>query len=235
VEITKLGTNTKNLSRYQDYSDAVLFFCRQLASKNITAKGTTTIMKEYAYVRVSSKDQQNERQLLAMEGRGIPSERIFAEKHSGKDTKRPELQSLISTVQSGDTIVVESISRFARNTKDLLGLVEILTQKGVEFISLKEHIDTTTPTGRFTLTVFAAVAELEREYTLQRQAEGIAAAKRRGIHLGRPIKKPPENFTKVVKLWERGKITIGEALEQTGLKQSTFYNRLRELRGNQRK
>jgi len=193
------------------------------------------VINEYAYIRVSSKDQQESRQVIAMEGRGIPPERIFMEKLSGKDTKRPMLQSLMSTVQEGDTVVVESISRFARNTKDLLGLVEQLTKKGVEFVSLKEHIDTATPTGRFTLTIFAAIAELERECTLIRQAEGIAAAKSRGIHLGRPIKKPPENFAEVVKLWEREKISLDEALEQTGLKQATFYNRLRELRSSSKK
>jgi len=195
-------------------------------------KGMVINMREFAYVRVSSKDQQDGRQLIAMESRGIPPERIFSEKQSGKDTKRPELQSLMNTVQNGDIIVVESISRFARNTRDLLGLVEKLTQKGVEFISLKEHIDTTTPTGRFTLTIFAAISELERECALLRQAEGIAVAKARGVHLGRPIKKPPKNFPEVVKLWERGKITLKEALEQTGLKQGTFYNRLREFRGS---
>jgi DNA invertase Pin-like site-specific DNA recombinase len=152
-----------------------------------------------------------------MESRGIPNERIFLEKLSGKDTKRPKLQLLMNTVQKGDTVVVESISRFARNTRDLLELVAIYT---------------TTPTGRFTLTIFAAVAELEREHILQRQAEGIAAAKSLGKHLGRPIKKPPENFTKVVELWEHGKIDFDDALTQTGLKQATFYNRLRELRSN---
>jgi len=192
-------------------------------------------IKEYAYIRVSSKDQQECRQVIAMESRGISPERIFLEKLSGKDTKRPVLQLLMNTVKKGDTVVVESISRFARNTRDLLGLVEKLTKKGVEFISLKEHIDTTTPTGRFTLTVFAAVAELEREHILQRQAEGIFAAKARGIHLGRPIKKPPENFAEAVKQWERGKITFDEALEQTGLKQATFYNRLREFRSGKKK
>ena len=165
-----------------------------------------------------------------MTDRGILSEQIFVEKLSGKDTKRPQLQFLMSKVQKGDTVVVESISRFARNTKDLLGLVEKLTTKGVDFISLKEHIDTTTPTGRFMLTIFAAVAELEREHILQRQAEGIAAAKARGVHMGRPIKRPPENFDEVVSLWERREITFTEALAHTGLKQATFYNRLREFR-----
>jgi len=190
---------------------------------------------EYAYVRVSTKEQQDLRQFIAMEGRGIPTERIFSEKVSGKDTKRPQLQTLMDTVQKGDTVIVESISRFARNTKDLLGLVEKLTAKGVEFVSLKEHIDTTTPTGRFTLTIFAAIAELERECTLIRQAEGIAAAKAQGKHLGRPLKKPPENFAVVVKDWERGKITFEEVKKLTGLKRATFYNRLREFRNGKKK
>ena len=192
-------------------------------------------MREYAYIRVSSKDQQDGRQFIAMESRGIPPERIFSEKQSGKDTKRPVLQSLMNTVTKNDIIVVESISRFARNTRDLLGLVEKLAQKGVKFISLKEHIDTTTPTGRFTLTVFAAISELERECTLLRQAEGIAAAKARGVHLGRPIIKPPENFGVLVKQWERGKLPISEVLEKTGLKEATFYRRLREWRLSKRK
>ena len=185
---------------------------------------------EYAYVRVSSKDQQDSRQISSMEIRGIPPERIFAEKISGKDTKRPILHILMDTVQKGDIVVVESISRFARNTRDLLGLVERLMQKGVEFVSLKEYIDTTTPTGRFTLTVFAAMAELERDCILERQAEGIASAKKRGVKFGRPIKKPPDNFAEVVKKWECKKISFKEALIQTGLKESTFYNRLREYR-----
>ena len=190
---------------------------------------------EYAYVRVSTKEQQDLRQFMAMESRGIPPERIFSEKVSGKDTKRPQLQILIDTAQKGDTVVVESISRFARNTRDLLGLVEKLTAKGVDFVSLKEHIDTTTPTGRFTLTVFAAIAELERECTLLRQAEGIAAAKAQGKHMGRPLKKPPENFSLVVKEWEHGNITFEEVKELTGLKRATFYNRLRELRDSEKK
>lgn len=191
-------------------------------------------MKTYGYVRVSSKEQQEHRQILAMEGMGISPDEIFMEKQSGKDVNRPELQSLMKKVQAGDTVVVESISRFARNTRDLLELVDRLAKKGVEFISLKEHIDTTTPTGRFTLTIFAAVAELERDYILQRQAEGIAAAKMRGIHLGRPVKKPPKNFAELVEAWEQSKISFAEILAETGLKESTFYRRLREFRASKK-
>jgi len=186
-------------------------------------------------VRVSSLEQNENRQLDAMETLGIPRTRIFIDKQSGKDAARPGLQKLLSKVKQGDIVIVESVSRFARNTRDLLDLIDKLTTKGVEFVSQKEHIDTTTPTGKFMLTVFGAVAELERGYILQRQAEGIAAARRRGVCFGRPIKKPPENFASIVKQWERGDLTIEAVLEQTGLKEATFYRRLREWRLMKRK
>ena len=198
-------------------------------------KGANEIMKIYGYIRVSSADQNEDRQVIAMDELNIPSENIFMDKLSGKDTKRPQLKVLMATVKSGDKVTVESISRFARNTRDLLDLVEQLTAKGVEFVSLKENIDTSTPTGKFMLTVFGAVAELERGYILQRQAEGIAAARRRGVKFGGPVIKPPENFAEVVKQWERGNLPIKNLLEQTGLKESTFYRRLRELRTAKKK
>jgi len=185
----------------------------------------------YSYVRVSSLDQNPDRQLDAMTALGIPSARIFIDRQSGKNTARPQLQKLLAKVQSGDTVVVESVSRFARNTRDLLELVEQLTSKGVEFVSQKEHIDTTTPTGKFMLTVFGAVAELERSYILQRQAEGIAAAQRRGAHLGRPRKKLPDNFGELVKAWERKQISLSKVLEQCGgICEATFYRKPSEHR-----
>jgi DNA invertase Pin-like site-specific DNA recombinase len=139
-------------------------------------------MKKYGYIRVSTVEQNTDRQIISLTEQGISQANIFTDKQSGKDTERPGLKKLKATVKSGDTVVVESISRFARNTRDLLNLVEELTKKGVHFISQKENIDTTTPTGKFMLTVFAAVAELERSCILQRQAEGIAAARKRGKH-----------------------------------------------------
>ena len=187
-------------------------------------------MKIYGYVRVSTADQNEDRQLDAMDALKIPQKQVYIDKQSGKDTARPGLQRLIAEVKCGDTIVVESVSRFARNTNDLLGLIEKLSAKGVEFVSQKENIDTNTPTGKFMLTVFGAFAELEREYILKRQEEGIASAKARGVKFGRPKKELPENFAEVVKNWECGNISFDEALIQTGLKQATFYNRLRELR-----
>ena len=187
-------------------------------------------MKTYGYIRVSSAEQCEDRQRIAMTECGIPHENIYSDKLSGKNTARPALQKLLVTVKNGDTVIVESVSRFARNTRDLLDLIDKLTAKGVEFISQKEKIDTSTPTGKFMLTVFGAVAELERGYILQRQREGIAAARLRGVHLGRPPKRCPENFAEVVKLWKRGKLHFNEVLKQTGLKKTTFYALLREHR-----
>jgi len=128
-------------------------------------------------------------------------------------------------VRKGDTVIVESISRFARNTKDLLELVEYLTAKGVDFVSKKEAIDTTTPTGKFMLTIFAAVAELEREYILQRQREGIAIAKAAGKYKGRKPLPLPENFDTIVSCWRRGEMTAVEAMRRVGMKPNTFYRR----------
>ena len=192
-------------------------------------------MAIYGYVRVSSAEQNDSRQFDAMEALDIPPGHIYSDKQSGKNTARPGLQRLLEQVERGDTVIVESVSRFARNARDLLDLIDRLAAKGVEFVSRNEHIDTSTPTGKFMLTVFGAVAELERGYLLQRQAEGIAAAKARGIRFGRPIKKPPENFAAPVKRWERGKLPIAELLAQTGLKEATFYRRLREHRLTKRK
>ena len=192
-------------------------------------------MAEYAYVRVSTRNQDETRQLIGMDNIGIPEERIFVEKLSGKDTHRPKLQELMNTVTAGDKLIVEEISRFARNTRDLLNLVEQLTEKGVDFISKKENIDTTTPTGKFILTVFGAAAEMERGYMLQRQAEGIAAARAKGVRFGRPVKNPPENFGELVRQWERGNLKYADLLEQTGLKESTFFRRLREYRLTKKK
>jgi DNA invertase Pin-like site-specific DNA recombinase len=130
-------------------------------------------MKTYGYIRVSTADQCEDRQFIAMTEHGILLENIYNDKQSGKNTVRPALQKLMATVKSGDTVIVESVSRFARNTRDLLDLIDKLTAKGVEFISQKENIDTTTPTGKFMLTVFGAVAELERGYILQRRGRFV--------------------------------------------------------------
>ena len=154
---------------------------------------------------------------------------IYIDRMSGKSTERPNLKKMISFVRQGDTVIVESISRFARNTRDLLDLIEQLTQKQVEFISKKEAIDTTTPSGKFMLTIFGAVAELEREYILQRQREGIAIAKQAGKYTGRtPITHP--GFDRVIGLWRNGSISAVEAMRRLNMKPSTFYRKVRNIR-----
>ena len=131
------------------------------------------------YIRVSTEEQNTIRQEILMKDLGV--ERVYMDKASGKSrTGRPQLEAMMDFVREGDVVIVESISRFARSTRDLLTLVEQLTEKGVGFVSQKESIDTNTPQGKFMLTVFGAMAELEREQTLQRQREGIAAAKAAG-------------------------------------------------------
>ena len=178
------------------------------------------------YIRVSTVDQNTARQEVLMRELGV--EKVFVDRMSGKSADRPELKAMMAFVRQGDTVVVESISRFARNTKDLLELVEQLTAKGVEFISKKEAIDTTTPTGKFMLTIFGAVAELEREYILQRQREGIAIAKEQGKYKGRKPIVPPE-FEQVTAKWRSGAITAAEAMRMLHMSKTTFYRKVKHL------
>ena len=154
-------------------------------------------------------------------------ERVFIDRQSGKDTSRPELKKMMDFVREGDVVIVESISRFARCTRDLLELVEQLTAKKVEFISKKEALDTSTPSSRFVLTIFGAVAQLEREYLLQRQKEGIAIAKQEGKYKGRkPLERP--ELDAVVSLWQEGEITAVEAMRRLKISKTTFYRIIRE-------
>lgn len=180
------------------------------------------------YIRTSTAEQNSIRQEVLMNELGV--EQVYIDRISGKNTNRPELKRMMEFVREGDTIIVESISRFARNTRDLLDLVEQLTEKKVDFVSKKETIDTTTPAGKFMLTVFGAVAELERHYILQRQAEGIAEAKKRGVYKGGKRKELPPNFNEVVESWKRGEITAAEAMRRTGVKPNTFYRRVKEIK-----
>ena len=179
------------------------------------------------YVRVSTEEQNPARQESML--RELDVDELFVDRASGKNADRPELNRMMNFVRRGDTVIVESISRFARNTRDLLDLVEQLTAKQVEFVSRKEAIDTTTPTGKFMLTVFAAVAELEREYILQRQREGIAIAKQQGKYRGRPPKVYPD-FERIAARWQKGEITAVQAMKQLGMSKTRFYERVKRLK-----
>ena len=185
-----------------------------------------------AYVRVSTAEQNEARQVEALRSHNI--DKWFTEKISGKNTHRPQLQAMLDFVREGDTVVVSEIARFARNTKDLLDLIDQLTEKGVQFESQKEKIDTTTPAGKFMLTVFAAVSQLEREYILARQREGIEAKKARGEYKGRqPIAVDASQFEQEYRLWRSGQITAVTAMSHLGLKPNTFYRRVKEYEANE--
>lgn len=135
------------------------------------------------YVRVSTAEQNEARQLEALQRQGV--EKIFSEKISGKNTDRPQLQAMLDFVREGDIVIVHDFSRLARSTKDLLDLVERLERKGVALISQKEAVDSSTATGKLMLTMIGAIAEFERQNLLDRQAEGIAIARREGKYQGR--------------------------------------------------
>jgi Site-specific recombinases, DNA invertase Pin homologs len=186
-------------------------------------------MKTYFYIRVSSKDQNTIRQETKAKEYDIPVGNVFIEKVSGKNvTDRPVLSNMMALLKHGDKVIVDSISRFARNTKDLIELVEQLNDKGVIFVSLKEAIDTTTPTGMFMLTIFGAVAQLERGYIRQRQAEGIAIAVEQGKFKGRKPVEYPKQWDKYYKMIKDGAMTNVEAMKLMDLKKTTFYKLIKE-------
>lgn len=181
------------------------------------------------YVRVSTKEQNTARQEELMKALGV--DKVYIDRMSGKDMERPSLREMMNFVREGDSVIVESISRFARNTKDLLELTEELNNKRVQFISQKENIDTDTPTGKFMLTVFGAVAELEREYIKQRQKEGIEIAKEQGKYKGRQPKQLG-TFIEIYEQWKAENITATFASKQLNISRSTFYRRVTDYEGN---
>ena len=191
------------------------------------------------YARVSTPQQSltRQRELLLAFG----CERIFEENISGIDTARPQLKAMLKYIREGDTVVIESYSRLARSTKDLLMLVETFEKKGVPFISLKEQIDTSTPQGKLMMTIFAGLVQFEREQTLQRQREGIELAKAHDAEL-KAQGKPPEHYKGRKKIavsaeefkaacepWLAGKQTARATMAKLGVKPNTFYRRAKEL------
>lgn len=183
-------------------------------------------MAKIGYVRVSTEEQNPARQEEILKEAGCV--KIFVDKMSGKDTNRPELQKMLEYVREGDVLYVESISRLARSTRDLLNLVEQLQAKDVAFESQKEKIDTSTPQGKFMLTVFAAMADLEREQIRQRQAEGIAIAKAKGKYRGKaPVEYDKILFEELYKQWKDGKITQKYMCEKLGMCKATLYKKIR--------
>ena len=183
------------------------------------------------YCRVSTAEQNTARQEVLLESLAV--DRVFLDKCSGKNTDRPALKEMLAFVREGDVVVVESISRLARNTKDLLGLIDTFSEQNVGFVSQKENIDTTTPTGKFILTVFGAIAELERDYILQRQAEGIAIAKAEGKYKGRTATKiAPELWDKYLKKYNNREINKVQMAKILHISRPTLDKLLSEKRKN---
>lgn len=180
-----------------------------------------------AYVRVSSVDQNEARQIEGLEKFGI--EKWFTEKISGKDTNRPQLQSMLDFVREGDTVYIHDFSRLARSTKDLLDIVEKLNSKGVHLVSNKENIDSSTPTGKLMLTMIGAIAEFERQNLLERQREGIAIAKREGKFKGGQVKRIDEDlFNAAYSRYKLRKITKKDLAAELGISRPTLDKLLKE-------
>lgn len=179
-----------------------------------------------AYIRVSTVEQNEARQYEALKQYNI--EKFYEEKVSAKDTNRPKLQEMLDFAREGDCIYVMDFSRLARSTKDLLDIVELLNKKGVFLKSLKENIDSSTPNGKLMLTVIGAINEFERTNLLERQREGIAIAKRKGVYKGRKEIQKPKNWDEVYSKWKNRELTGVKAMEQLGLKKSTFYKFVKE-------
>ena len=197
-------------------------------------------MEQYAYIRVSTKEQHIDRQIMALKPYGISPKNIYCDYQSGKDFERPEYRKLIRKLKEGDLLIVKSIDRLGRNYNDILIQWQYITKEiGADILVLDmELLDTRRKSGSLTgtliadlvLQIFAYVAQTEREFIRQRQAEGIAAAKEKGIKFGRPLKKVPDNFGEIVQKWENKNLKFEEVLEQCGMSQATFYRRLREYR-----
>ena len=182
--------------------------------------------KNLAYVRVSTAEQNEARQLEALENYNI--DKTFIEKVSAKNTDRPQFQEMLEYAREGDTIYVTDFSRRSRSTRDLLGTLEFLLKKGVKVISLKENLDSSSPQGRLMITMIGAINQFEREILLERQREGIEIAKRKGKYRGRKRIEKPNNWDTVIADYVVRKITAKKAMELLGLKTSTFYKFLNE-------
>lgn len=194
--------------------------------------------KVYGYIRVSSAEQNEDRQLVALRSCKVPECNLFVDKQSGKDFERPEYRRMLRRLKRDDLLYVKSIDRLGRNYGEILEQWRLLTkEKGVDIVVLDMPLLDTrsgkdlmgTFIADLVLQILSFVAQNERENIRQRQAEGIAAAKARGVPLGRPALPLPENFEEVVSSWRNKEIDFASALQQTGMRPATFYRRLKDI------
>ena len=198
--------------------------------------------KTYGYIRVSSTDQNEDRQMLALLELGIPIECILIDKQSGKDFDRPAYQRMIRRLRAGDLLYVLSIDRLGRNYEEIQNQWHLLTKEiGVDICVIDMPLLDTrngkdlmgTFIADLVLQILSFVAQNERENIRKRQAEGIAAAKAKGVRFGRPEVSPPKEFPLIVSEWKTKRICFQEAVQRSGMSEATFYRRLRELRARE--
>ena len=198
----------------------------------------------YGYIRVSSTDQNEDRQLIALHEVGVTDKNIYMDKLSGKDFNRPQYKKLVKKMRSGDLLFILSIDRLGRNYEEIQNQWRILTKEiGIDICVIDMPLlDTRTCKdlmGTFiadlVLQILSFVAQSERENIKKRQEQGIAAAKAKGVHMGRPVKNVPDNFGLLVTQWEKKKIPLEQVLQECGMSEATFYRRLREYRLMNRK
>ena len=191
----------------------------------------------FGYVRVSSQEENEDRQLIAMAEVGVPQENIYMDKQSGKDFERPQYKRLVKKLRDGDILFIKSIDRLGRNYEEILNQWRIITkEKRTDIVVLDMPLLDTrrdknllgTFISDIVLQLLSFVSENERVNIRQRQAEGIAAAKKRGVKFGRPIKEMPEDFAEIIEKWEKKVLTTDEITTAYGNSESTFYRRLRE-------
>lgn len=195
--------------------------------------------KIYGYIRVSSTDQNEDRQRIAMSDLGVDEKNIYMDKLSGKDFNRPQYKKMVRKLKSGDLLYILSIDRLGRNYAEIQNQWRTLTKDiGIDICVIDMPLlDTRTCKdlmGTFiadlVLQILSFVAQSERENIKKRQAQGIAAAKAKGVHMGRPVKSVHDNFTDLVKSWEKKKISLEQVLKECNMSEATFYRRLREYR-----
>lgn len=195
-------------------------------------------MATYGYVRVSSTDQNEERQMIALHHVGVEDKHSFMDKQSGKDYERPQYKKMVNKMRQGDLLYVLSIDRIGRNYDEIQHQWRILTKEiGIEVCVIDMPLLDTrrskdllgTFVADLVLQVLSFAAHNERDNIRKRQAEGIAAAKARGVHMGRPVINAPPEFDQIVKAWEKKEITMEEAMKRCGMSETTFYRRRREM------
>lgn len=189
-------------------------------------------MANVAYIRVSSQQQDLGRKKYLFSERNIKIDKIFEEKISGKNMNRPEFKQMMDWIREGDVLYIESFSRLARNTRDLLDIVEKLKNKSVKLVSLKENFDTATPQGKLMLSLFASLYEFERECMLERQKESYEARRSAGLPVGRPKIKISKTFKKNYERWaaDPKTYTATKFMQDEKLSRTTFYRLLNEYK-----